>query len=252
KLLSVTTEPITLEGVELGPFAIQLYWKRLAHDPGSRCFDICALEPNPAAGNDRVTHPHVKDSKLCAGEATLPIQKALEQGRLADAFILIRSVLRHYNSSSPHAHLEHWYGSRCQDCGTSMSDEERSYCEGCSDDYCDDCSSSCTTCSALRCFGCLTPCVVCDNQFCSHCLKPSAGSGRDCCEDCLARCARCQAQVARDELAVDTNLCPSCQQSGPSSDSSTINALAPTPGTPIPQMEIDHANALEPIASASR
>jgi hypothetical protein len=106
KVLSVTTEPITLEGVDLGAFEIQLCWKRLAHFSGSHCFDIVAVDPNRSAADDLVTHPHVKDQELCAGKATTALQKALKDGRLADAFHLIRSVLSHYNARSAHVPLD--------------------------------------------------------------------------------------------------------------------------------------------------
>jgi len=82
KLLSVTTEPITLEEIGLGSFAIQLPWQRLASYRDSRCFDIVALDPNPAVLSDSVTHPHVKNLALCPGEAAVPLQRALEEGRL--------------------------------------------------------------------------------------------------------------------------------------------------------------------------
>jgi hypothetical protein len=46
-------------------------------------FSIIALEPNPAAGRPDVTHPHVIEKRLCAGDAVNPIRTALESGRLA-------------------------------------------------------------------------------------------------------------------------------------------------------------------------
>ena len=115
-VLSVTTEPITLQHVELGPFAIELCWDRLNHQPDSNCFDIDALEPNPASADDLITHPHVKDLSLCAGDAAPAIRTALQEGRLADAFCLVRSVLLTYNARSPHALLAQWDGQECSDC----------------------------------------------------------------------------------------------------------------------------------------
>jgi len=47
---------------------------------------------------------------LCAGEAKPAVAKALEQGRLADAFCLICGVLRHYKPLSPHISLDAWGG----------------------------------------------------------------------------------------------------------------------------------------------
>jgi len=84
--ISVSTGPITLEDVYLGPFRICLCWERLSHCTGSACFDIVALDPHPSGPNEAVTHPHVKEEELCAGDAAVPLQKALAQGRLADSY----------------------------------------------------------------------------------------------------------------------------------------------------------------------
>lgn len=121
KALSVTTEPIELEGIYLGPFAIHLSWPRLARDATIACFEIVAQDSNPAATNDAVTHPHVSDGVLCAGDATVPIQRALEQGRVADAFCLVRSVLTHYNPNSPYVSLDEWGGQDCYECGRGVN-----------------------------------------------------------------------------------------------------------------------------------
>jgi hypothetical protein len=92
KIVIATTEPITLRDVYLGPFAIHFCWERLLHQADVACFDVVALEPRPPVANGHVTHPHVKDRSLCAGDASVPIRKALDQGRLADAFCLISGV----------------------------------------------------------------------------------------------------------------------------------------------------------------
>src|SRR5205085_12481773 len=67
--LVVVTEPITLEGIDLGPFTIRFRWKRLRYECGAGCFDVVALTPNPASTKENVMHPHVQDEALCAGEA---------------------------------------------------------------------------------------------------------------------------------------------------------------------------------------
>ena len=78
--VAVETDSITLEGVKLGRFQIKLDWPRLEILASCDCFDVIALDPNPPASDSSVTHPHVKDDRLCAGDATVPIQSALEQG----------------------------------------------------------------------------------------------------------------------------------------------------------------------------
>lgn len=142
KWLGVSTESITLRDVYLGPFSIRLFWNRLERCQDVHAFDVIALDPNPADSNESVTHPHVCDEQLCPGRASLPLATALVQGRIADAFCLIRSVLTHYNSESPHVSLDAWSGRECHDCGGGLP-RDAHYCEDCDCDYCADCTSNC-------------------------------------------------------------------------------------------------------------
>jgi hypothetical protein len=91
--ISVTTEPIELEGMFLGPFEIRLVLDDLGNAADARAFEIIALDPHPASGNESVTHPHVQDQKLCAGDAAATISTSLRAGRLCDAFLAINAVL---------------------------------------------------------------------------------------------------------------------------------------------------------------
>lgn len=251
RFLGATTEPITLEGVYLGSFAIRLHWERLARCPDAQCFDVVALDPNPAATDDCVTHPHVKDRALCAGEAKVPLRKALEQGRLADAFCLIRGVLTHYNASSPHVSLDAWDGTSCQDCGRTVCDDDCCSCGGCDDDYCYDCTRSCAACDATRCLDCLQRCAVCEAEHCGQCLQTCARSGKDCCSGCLRACAACGAEVARTELDAETERCSSCRapELAPKAGSDAA-ALNPPSNHQPTSSEIDDAPTLEPCSPA--
>ena len=195
KVLSVTTEPIRLGATYLGPFTIQLSWTRLARDASSHALAVVAEDPHPAATNEAVTHPHVNHGVLCPGDATVAIQRALEQGRLTDAFCLVRSVLQHYNPSSPHVALEDWGGRDCYECGGSVHGDDLSYCESSDHDYCPDCVSRCAACHETRCYECLQRCPRCDEWYCPGCLTPVSPSGPDCCDRCLRA-----ADQADDEL----------------------------------------------------
>ena len=104
-VVRVVTDPVTLRDVALGPFAIEFGWDRVGHISASRCFDMIALESNPAAGRDEVPHPHVQGVELCAGDAAGPLERALADGRLADAFLIVRSVLTTYNPASAYVPL---------------------------------------------------------------------------------------------------------------------------------------------------
>jgi hypothetical protein len=200
KAISVTTKPITLEGIELGPFAIKLYWERGPEDDVSGCFQIIALEPNPAASDDSVTHPHVKDEYLCAGQAARALCKALEEKRLADAFCIVHSVLTTYNRESPHVALHAWGGQACHDCGERVRTPDVWVCDKCGEEVCPECINRCTSCRTARCANCCTRCAVCKEPVCDECVRCSAHSTRMCCWACTGSCLRCQRLIAKDEI----------------------------------------------------
>jgi len=209
EVLRVVTEPIVLEDVELGPFAIEFGWDYSRRFRGARAFEVIALEPNPATGRDEVVHPHVEGRRLCAGEATEPLRQAVDEGRLADAFLLVHSVLTTYNPRSPYVPLSQWDGFRCANCARRDSESSRSECAACDCSLCSECSDSCCRCSETRCSECLTPCDVCDDRFCAACLIETR-SNRLVCNDCRATCPQCRATVAKDEINEDTEWCTDC------------------------------------------
>ena len=206
-VLRVVTEPITLKDVELGPFALELVWSRFGQSRGSHCFDILALEPNPASGKERVTHPHVQDGTLCAGDAAAPLERALADGRLGDAFALVRSVLENYNPRSPFVGLDEWDGTPCSDCGDRIGREESYFCSGCHSDLCDGCSSCCRSCDETRCCDCLEPCAACSNPTCSRCLDDVGG--QSVCPECRGTCTDCGAVALVSKLD-RLGLCEAC------------------------------------------
>lgn len=179
--LSVWTAPIDLEGVSLGAFRIVLRWNRIGQ---GKSYEVEATEPNPAEGNEDITHPHVRDQLLCEGEGTAPIRAALSQGRLLDFFTLVRQTLETYNAESAHVPLDRWNGVNCGDCGWRMSSEERGSCERCDAPLCGECSGGCQNCDSAICGSCTSPCVDCGDYFCSSCLKSTA-SGQFSCANCL-------------------------------------------------------------------
>ena len=211
RILRVVTEPIVLNEVPLGPFAIEFGWSPTLGFRGSRSFDVIALEPNSASGRDEVVHPHVEGRRLCSGDASEPLDQALDSGRLVDAFLLVRSVLTTYNPNSPYVALDEWHGCHCSDCGRRSDRHECSSCEGCDSQLCDECACSCTRCSATHCSDCLEPCAACGDSHCSACLTQTE-SNRAVCPDCRTRCPGCQAVLATDERNADTGLCAGCSE----------------------------------------
>ena len=218
----VRTEPIVLEGLHLGPFAIELHLDRL-HYFDSSCFDCVALEPNSARNNDSVTHPHVQDKGLCAGDASYPIAQALRQGRLCDAFLLVAGVLRSYNPASPYVSLNQWDGVSCPGCDATVQSDELYYCEHCERDVCDDCCGVCD---------------VCHTRCCQSCLEYDAEANQTCCPSCRETCGGCGRWVSNETYDAPSGLCPKC--------------LADRQLQPQPQEEVDHEpedNSTAPRAS---
>ncbi len=208
--ITVQTDAIVLEEIKLGRFSIRLHWLKLAEKSDVDCFEIVALDPNPAANSESVTHPHVKDQHLCAGDASIPIQKALAQGRFVDAFCLVRCVLQTYNAKSAYTSLEEWNGVSCWNCGSSTNADDAYFCESCSHDVCSDCTSTCLQCDRTYCASCQTRCPECESPCCRRCLKTSEHSETSCCADCLKVCAACGAKVAASEFDEATERCPDC------------------------------------------
>ncbi len=187
--LIVTTEPIVLEGTYLGAFAIHLHVDRLRELDRDAPLRIEGLDPRPAARNNSVPHPHVSDARICLGEATEPVRRALESGRVCDAFLLVRSVLNTYNPHSAYVELDSWDGIACYDCGSVQDPEDLHYCEHCGHDYCLDCTASCEACKDSACRGCLEACEVCGRALCPSCIQS--------CPQCKASlCSRCHEQRA--------------------------------------------------------
>lgn len=190
KTIAVTTEPIELDGVYLGPFEIRLAWGDLM-DGHPRNYRVIAVEANPAASNEGVTHPHVQDEAVCEGEGKLPIRNSLEQGRLLDFFMIVANLLRTYNSDSPFVSLSEWHGVPCADCGTTVADDEQWSCQRCGTTVCGECYYNCSDCSGTFCSACVTACAGCDESHCDECLKQCSRCHAEHCRACLKRQERC-------------------------------------------------------------
>jgi hypothetical protein len=203
--ISVTTEPIELEGTYLGPFTIRLDWSDLT-DGHPHNYKVIANDPHPAATNDCVTHPHVQDEGVCEGDGHHAIRRALSEGRLLDFFVIVANLLRTYNSGSPFVALSDWYGFECADCGSTVSEDDRSSCEKCGTTVCGDCYFNCPGCAGCFCSECITRCESCDEHYCSVCLKPCSSCEADSCQDCLdnkERCTDCHDKETDQETQIE-------------------------------------------------
>ena len=219
--------------MSLGPFAVELHLGRLTDRADASCFDCVALEPNPASGNDSVTHPHVQDGHLCAGDASAPISAALRQGRVCDAFCLVRSVLHTYNRASPYVALDSWDGVTCNDCGCPTSREHTSGCEHCDRDYCDGCTSCCD---------------ACDGSCCRGCLDRDEEADAYLCPSCRTTCGDCGRVVNSDDIDGTSGLCPGCRerQEDEEDDQETHHTQPEDPHEPDP---IESGDAGQPATA---
>src|SRR5690606_3433874 len=68
KTISVITEPITLEEIDLGTFEIKLFIDKISTLYTNVPYKVIALEPNPSGSDSSVTHPHVNSEILCEGD----------------------------------------------------------------------------------------------------------------------------------------------------------------------------------------
>ena len=217
--LSVMTEPITLEDVYLGPFKIQLEIYKLSELYTNVCYHVMALDPNPAATSEDVTHPHVSNEQLCEGEGASAMRAALEEGRLVDFFTMARSILNTYNPDSPYIALHDWDGTPCYDCGYVGDRENSYYCGFCDHDYCEQCSSYCRLCDETVCLGCGGQCPHCEEMVCPSCISRCAECEELCCKECLEEdiCPNCkeESEVENEEHNTGINTDRSEKQSQP-------------------------------------
>jgi len=196
--LSVTTDRIVLEHIDLGPFAIRLDWHLLG---SSSTYRVVALDPNPAAKNEDVTHPHVQDGRLCEGEGRSAVQAALAECRLYDFFLLVFQLLHTYGRGSAYVELDDWNGIPCDDCGDSVDEDDRCYCQRCDAVLCSSCSATCHGCQESFCSGCLSKCAGCGREYCSSCLETCRACRKLVCEDCseAGLCQRCHEKQCNEE-----------------------------------------------------
>ena len=225
KHLAVATEPITLEGIYLGEFEIRLHIRKLSEVAAPFPYSVVALEPHPAASNECVTHPHVNEEILCAGDAQAPIRSALSAGRICDFFLLVRSVLTTYNPSSPYVPLKDWHGRPCHDCGYITGGDDIHWCTSCEHDYCDDCSSYCRSCDETTCNDCLTPCPECDEPTCTGCMTTCPECDQRRCRSCAEAPCPCQHEEDGEDNHEQDDPKQAPDQKNPHDQCRTINII---------------------------
>lgn len=196
--IGVTTDSISLDDVELGPFQIRLQLDRMVTDSP---FRVRALEPNPAASCRETTHPHVSGERLCAGEGRGAIAAALAEGRLFDFFTIVDRILHTYAVGSAFVELDQWDGVSCLDCDSTMDADDVCTCTQCDGRLCGDCLRCCSGCSDGYCSGCIDRCYRCEEPTCDGCLAPCKECRRNVCESCRddGLCETCREELEEEE-----------------------------------------------------
>ena len=212
----VRTEPIELDSVALGRFEIRLDWREV-RDP-YESYRVVALDPNPAACDDAVTHPHVRDERLCEGEGRTGIRRALAEGRLFDFFTIVDRLLHTYARGQAYVELDRWSGMRCSDCSSIVDDGDCSSCDRCEEMICCDCTNSCPHCQQICCASCLDRCPHCEELTCPGCLEHCSQCQVCVCPDCLT-----------DQLCRECNETQSPSENEPDRLSEPLAAAADAP-----------------------
>jgi hypothetical protein len=196
--LSVTTDPIVLEYVRLGAFEIRLDWQCLNK---SSAYRVVALDPNPAAKSEDITHPHVQDEQLCEGDGRAAVQSALSQCRLHDFFVLVSQLLHTYGRGSAYVELDDWNGIPCSDCGDLIDEGSQYCCARCGSTLCGSCEMRCQDCGESYCAGCIQQCAACGSDHCSSCLATCSACHKRFCDDCLEAglCQSCHEKQRKEE-----------------------------------------------------
>lgn len=193
-LIVVITEPIELEDVYLGEFEIQLHLDGLGKP---HPYEVIAVDPHPAAADEVITHPHVRDKRLCEGDGRVAIRQALATGRLADFFQVVNQVLHSYNAGSAHAQLNEWFDIPCADCDDMTSQDSAYACLQCGKQLCGECAWECRGCLGHLCSACGQACPKCRRRFCDVCLHECAECEDQFCPSCLSN-SKCQDCHDRD------------------------------------------------------
>ena len=136
----MTTEPITLQGIYLGPFEIRLDW---ASHAGDDCaYRVIANEPHPAESRENVTHPHVMDEILCEGHSRHAIRQALAQRPAAGLLHARGQRPADLQRGKPVRGARVWHGAACSDCGAVVDEDDRYVCQKCDETICAGCETS--------------------------------------------------------------------------------------------------------------
>jgi ferredoxin len=163
-LYACTKEDAILEGVNFGKFAIAM-----SIPEGSLV--VRAIDPNWPEKRAR-SHPHLEHDHggICLGVGGDAYQKALTEGRICDALLIIRSVLNTYGDENPYQDIDEWRQQRCDVCSEEGAHYRHRFCGG-DRRICKDHAVYCSNCGIVLCFACVMECDECGAALCVACAE---------------------------------------------------------------------------------
>lgn len=198
-MLAVSTPAITLKGLDLGRFRIELNVLPLGRRTNKNIYELRTLDLKCAASNGGVSHPHVLYGHLNAREFTEPIRDAKMAGRIADLFHLIVAALETYDPTTAYVKIDDWHKVFCNQCHQELPEGLRMFCEGCDEWCCQRCRLECPDCGKHVCQDCQSICPLCGKILCHTCITTCATCGASACQSCLqgGLCPGCAAEWAK-------------------------------------------------------
>jgi len=164
-LTVVTKEDIIVHDVNFGQFRIEL------HIPGSS-LNVTAINPNWGLERRRASHPHIDNDGggICLGAGVNAFDKAIRDGRICDALLVVQGVLNEYGDENPYHPIEAWTEKECYLC----QEDGARYSHRCAQDselkyICDDHAIFCSHCGRVACAYCVAQCSECGEPLCGIC-----------------------------------------------------------------------------------
>jgi len=143
------------------------------------------------------SHPHVSHNIICIGDGKAPCANALAEGRIADYFDIVNTVLNTYGENNgPHVSIDAWKYSSCYDCGNTLYEEYPCELPGCDHIICDECT---VACNCDNCF-CnfhddLNSCEDCGCELCPNCIERCKVCKEYQCNSCIDECNKCKGKM---------------------------------------------------------
>ena len=120
-MLSITTEPIELEGIRLGPFAIHLDTGRLSHDSPYSIIALGTASGRIIERNDASPRPW---RTLMSRRRPQRHRRSPGGRAVVRLLTVVDRILHTYSEGSAYVELNNWYGKPCHDCDCTVDEDD--------------------------------------------------------------------------------------------------------------------------------